>query len=251
MNGLPIIAIDPGHNCAPDTGASYGRYSEDAIVLAVAQQLATLCKDAGIKTIWCLPKSATSVIDSLSKRCRASNDGGATIYVSLHCNAAEPTTGARGCETYATSTAGKAIATNVNRELTSLGWKDRGVKSTLDAGVPPYVIRNTDAIAILTEICFIDAAEDTAIFNQKGSKTIAQAIFNGLTHGVSFDPQPDNHVNDPVLATPPLLVNAAKYYKGLPHQDAALAALTSQLTPSQLAEFKLSYSPNAAVDPVG
>jgi N-acetylmuramoyl-L-alanine amidase len=243
MTGLPTIAIDPGHNVNPDIGASYQTYSEDKISLGVAQQLKLICDAAGIKTIDCLPKSASSVLDSLQQRCAKSNDGGATIYVSIHCNVATPTSGSRGCETYAISTAGKAIAANINREFTKLGFKDRGVKTTLDAGVPPYVIRNTNAIAILTEICFLDAAEDTAILNQKGFKAIAQAIFNGLTHGTSFDPQSDNHANDPVVPTPSLLVNAAKYYKGLPHQDLALRGLEGILTPTQLTDFKAAYSP--------
>jgi N-acetylmuramoyl-L-alanine amidase len=246
MSGLPIIAIDPGHNCSPDIGASYQSYSEDKIALDVANQLVAICNTAGIKTIWCLPKSASSVLDSLQQRCAKSNDGGATIYVSIHCNVATPTDGARGCETYAISTAGKAIAANINREYTKLGFRDRGVKTALDGGVPPYVIRNTNAIAVLTEICFLDATEDTAILHQKGSKAIAQAIFNGLTHGTSFDPQPDNHANDPV-PTPSLLVNAAKYYKGLPHQDLALRGLEGILTSIQLTDFKSAYSPAVAI----
>lgn len=244
MTGLPVISIDPGHNVSPDIGASYQNYSEDKIALGVAQQLKLICDAAGIKTIDCLPKSASSVLDSLQQRCAISNKGGATIYVSIHCNVSEPTSGARGCETYAVSTAGKAIAANINREFTKLGFKDRGVKTTLDAGVPPYVIRNTNAIAVLTEICFLDAAEDTAILNQKGLKAIAQAIFNGLTHGTTFDPQPDNHANDPVtIPAKSLLVDAAKWYKGMPHQQIAFRELERSLTASQLADFKSAYSP--------
>lgn len=245
-NGMPVIAIDPGHNVRPDTGASYGTYSEDGIVLGVAQQLALICKDRGIKTINCLPKSAISVVDSLNHRCSLSNAGGATIYVSIHCNAATPTTGARGSETYAISTAGKAIAANIQREYTKLGFKDRGVKATLDGGSPPYVLRHTNAIAVLTEICFLDSTEDMAIFNSKGLKAIAQAIFNGLTHGMNFDTQPDNHDNDPVAQVKPsLLVNAAKWYKGLPHQEAAFRALEGVLTSTQLQNFKVAYSPES------
>lgn len=251
MNGLPIIAIDPGHNAPPhDIGASFGTYSEDKIVLAVAQQLKLICDGVGIKTINCLPKSSASVLDSLQQRCKLSNDGGATIYVSIHCNIAIPANGSRGSETYAISTAGKAIAANIQREYTKLGFKDRGVKSTLDGGVAPYVLRNTNAIAVLTEICFLDAAEDMAIFNQRGLKAIAQAIFNGITHGMTFDAQPDNHDNDPVVQTHrSLLVDAAKWYKGMPHQEAAFRVLESQLTAAQMALFKAAYSPAVAKTP--
>lgn len=246
MAGLPIIAIDPGHNCKPDIGASYGKYSEDEIALDVANHLDIICRSQNIKAIWCQPESANSVLDSLQQRCETSNECGATLYVSIHCNVNIPTNGARGCETYAISTAGKAVAANINRELTKLGFKDRGVKTTLDAGVPPYVIRNTNAIAVLTEICFLDATEDTKILNKVGLKAIAQAIFNGLTHGTSFDSQSDNHANDPVISPKPssLLVNAAKYYKDLPHQVEALTWLDDQLTPLQLLDFKSRYTPD-------
>lgn len=248
MSGKPIIAIDPGHNCSPDIGATYGDYFEDKIVLEVSRQLKLICDAAEVKTIDCLPKSASSVSDSLAQRCAKSNDGGATIYVALHCNAATPTDGVRGCETYAISTAGKAIAANVNRELTKLGLKDRGVKTTLDAGVPPYVIRNTNAIAVLIEILFVDAAGDTAILDAKGSKAIAQAIFNGLIHGSTFDNQPENHANDPVtIHAKSLLVDAAKWYKGMPHQETAFSELERSLTASQLADFKAAYSPAVVI----
>lgn len=244
MNGLPILAIDPGHNCNPDIGASYQHYNEDKIALAVAQQLADICKQAGIKTIWCLPESAQSVSDSLRQRCDRSNKNGATIYISIHCNKATPTSGARGCETYAKSTAGKAVAANINRELSKLGFKNRGVKETLDGRAVPYVIRNTSAIAVLVEICFLDAAEDVSILNQKGVKAIAQALFDGLTHGMDFDPSPDDFDNDPVVVQPrSLLVDAATWYKGLPHQAAALRALESDISADRLAKFRSAYSP--------
>lgn len=248
MTGLPIIAIDPGHNCTPDTGASYQHYSEDKIVLAVAKKLADLCQSVGIKTIDCLPKSAISVSNSLQQRCDRSNSGGATIYVSIHCNAADPTSGARGCETYAKSTAGKAVAANINRELSKLGFKNRGVKETLDGRSVPYVIRHTSAIAVLVEICFLDAAEDMAVFNQKGINSVAQAIYSGLTHGMDFDPQSDDFDNDPVtVPVKSLLVDAATWYKGMTHQQAAFRDLERDLSPTQIARFKAAYSPAVAI----
>ena len=247
MNGKPIIAIDPGHNCAPDLGASYGQYSEDKIVLAVAKKLADICQKNGIRTIGCLPKSATSVIDSLQQRVALANSNGATIYCSIHCNAATPTDGARGCETYAISSAGKTIAGNINRELGKLSFKIRGVKETLDGGAAPYVVRMTSAIAVLVEICFLDAAEDTKTLDRVGIEAIAQAIYTGLTHGSNTDPQPDNHANDPVVKPQErsVLLDAATWYKALPHQDAAWRALENKLDPITIMDFRLGYTPDS------
>lgn len=242
----PIIAIDAGHNCHPDIGASYGQYSEDKIVAAVAEELIKICKANNHPYVICLPEGSESVLDSLQQRVKAANDGGATLYCSIHCNMAVPTDGTRGCETYAISTAGKTIATNINRELGKLGFKIRGVKETLDGGSAPYVVRMTNAIACLVEICFLDAAEDTKVLDKVGFKLIAQAIYNGLTHGSTTDPQPDNHANDPVVKQDrSILVDAAKWYKGLPHQDAAWRSLEADLTGLQVLEFRSGYTPDS------
>lgn len=220
------------------------------MVLDVAKELTYICQKNGVRSFYCAPKSASSALDSLQQRVAIANKSGATLYVSLHCNAATPTDGARGCETYAISTAGKTIGTNINRELGKLGFKIRGVKETLDGGVAPYVVRMTNAIAVLVEICFLDATEDTNVFDQVGIKAIAQAIYNGLTHGSQADTQPDNHDNDPVPPTTPpersILVDAAKWYKALPHQDAAWKALEKDLTGLQLIDFRSGYTPQTA-----
>ncbi len=254
MSGKPIIAIDAGHNCHPDIGTSYKQYSEDKIVLDVAKELTYICQENGVRSFYCAPKSASSVLDSLQQRVAIANKSGSTLYVSLHCNAATPTTGSRGCETYAISTAGKTIGTNINRELGKLGFKIRGVKEALDGGAAPYVVRMTNAIAVLVEICFLDATEDTNVFDRVGVKAIAQAIYNGLTHGSQPDTQPDNHDNDPVPPTTPpersILVDAAKWYKALPHQDAAWKALEKDLTGLQLIDFRSGYTPQTIPTPV-
>ena len=244
--GKPIIAIDAGHNCPPDIGATYRGYSEDRIVDAVAKELDAICKANNIKTLICLPKSASSVKDSLQQRVSHANNNGATLYVALHCNAATPTDGARGCETYAISTAGKTIATNINRELGKLGFKIRGVKETLDGGSAPYVVRMTNATAVLVEICFLDATEDVKILDKVGFKAIAQSIYNGLTHGSTIDPQPDNYDNDPVgTENRSILVDAAKWYRGLPHQDAAWRLLEGDLSGLQMMDFRSAYTPDS------
>jgi D-alanyl-D-alanine dipeptidase len=246
MNGKPVIAIDPGHNCNFDRGASYGKYKEDDIVLAVAKELESICKNSGVNTIWCLPDMAESVLDSLEKRVNKANGYGATIYCSIHCNADTPTDGVRGCETYAISSAGKTIATNINRELGKLGFKIRGVKETLDGGSAPFVVRMTSAIAVLVEICFLDAKGDTDVLDRVGIKAIAQAIYNGLLHGSVVDPEPYNEENDPVKpVNRSVLVDAAKWYRALPHQDAAWRSLESDLTGLQVLEFRSGYTPDS------
>jgi hypothetical protein len=105
----------------------------------------------------------------------------------------------------------------------------------------------TSAIAVLVEICFLDAAEDTKTLDRVGIETIAQSIYNGLTHGSTTDPQPDNHANDPVVKPQErsILLDAAKWYKGLPHQDEAWRALEKKLDPITIMDFRSGYTPDS------
>ena len=50
------------------------------------------------------------------------------------------------------------------------------------------------------------------------------------------------------MGTPIKLANAAKYYKGEPHQEAAWDWLEAQLEPDQLARFQVRYR-NAPGEP--
>jgi N-acetylmuramoyl-L-alanine amidase len=176
----PVIAIDVGHNCPPDTGASAtveGKtLTEDSIVLAVGRELQQIATSNGIETVWCLPITAISVTDSLRQRVRISNDAGATIYIALHCNVFNPTDQPMGTEVFAGSSSGRILAQKIADNLAKLGWKNRGVKD----GSGLYVIKNTDAVAVLVEICFLDSSVDRSILKKYSYRDIAMSIFNSI-----------------------------------------------------------------------
>lgn len=166
-----IYGIDCGHNCPPDTGA-VGWDKEDRLTRSVGNGVIAALRSRGHEVVDCTPKSAKSVSNSLAQRVNTANTNNVDRFVSIHFNAFNKS--AHGTEVFATSPSGRAIALPVVREIAELGFFNRGVKD----GSHLYVVKNTNAPAILIECCFIDASKDKAIYN---TDKMVSAIVRGLT----------------------------------------------------------------------
>ncbi|MDZ8104365.1 MAG: N-acetylmuramoyl-L-alanine amidase [Nostoc sp. DedQUE12a] len=172
------FGIDSGHNCPPDTGAR-GIKIEDNLTLDVGNRVITKLRALGHEVVVCKPSSASTVRDSLSKRCATANASRVDVFVSIHFNAFNGQ--ANGTEIFATSENGRKIAKPVLDEIIKLGFFNRGVKS----GSHLFVLKNTDMPAILVECCFIDSAKDMNLFNPEA---MANAIVKGLTGKLPSSP---------------------------------------------------------------
>lgn len=168
------IAVDIGHNCPPDIGAS-GIRQEDELTRVVGNLVIQKLRALGCSVTECLPKSASSVEQSLYLRVSEANMANADTFVSIHFNCG----GGHGTEVYAASPKGREIAQSVLNDICGLGYSNRGVKD----GSHLYVIKNTNAPAILIECSFVDSAQDMADYN---ADSFAKAIVKGLT-GQKFD----------------------------------------------------------------
>lgn len=169
------IAIDPGHNCLcsnkkHDLGAT-GLAQEDDLTLELAELITARLEKLGHKVINCLPEHADNVNDSLRQRVNIANAANVDIFVSLHFNAF-PTQKAHGSEIYAVSTTGRGIGSEVLREISDLGFRNRGVKKANF-----YVLKYTQMPAILIECCFIDNPRDMNVYD---AEKMADAIVKGL-----------------------------------------------------------------------
>ena len=165
------FGIDSGHNCPPDTGAR-GIKVEDNLTLDVGNRVIAKLRALGNEVVVCKPSSASTVRDSLSKRCSTANASRVDIFVSIHFNAFNRQ--ANGTEVFATSDTGRKIAKPVLDEIVKLGFFNRGVKS----GSHLFVLKNTDMPAILIEGCFVDSQKDMNLYNPEA---MANAIVKGLT----------------------------------------------------------------------
>ncbi|MDY6784421.1 MAG: N-acetylmuramoyl-L-alanine amidase [Cyanobacteriota bacterium] len=165
------FGIDMGHNAFPDIGAS-GIAQEDKLTVDVGTRVMTKLANLGHVPINCTPKWASSVIDSLSKRCQIANANRVDYFVSIHFNAFNGS--ANGTEIFAISSGGRRIAQNVLTNILRLGFYNRGVKD----GSQFFVLKHTNMPAILVECCFLDSRRDMDLYDPE---QMANAIVRGLT----------------------------------------------------------------------
>lgn len=121
--------------------------------------------------------------DDLQTICNASNDWGADLFISIHCNSAENQS-AQGTETFClnqVSESGKLARKIQSQIIDSMSMVDRGVKTD---GF--YVLKHTDCPAVLVETAFISNEEDEALLaSDQGKEEFAKAIARGITDYVS------------------------------------------------------------------
>lgn len=167
---MSSYAIDPGHGCYPDTGAE-GYLNEQDCALDIANRVISKLQTLGNQAWSVRPSNASSVTDSLQQRC----DGAASAdyLVSIHLNAG----GGKGSEIFTMSSAGNALGSSVLNSIVSLGFVNRGVKD----GSSLYVIKHSNPVAILIEVCFVDTQSDANLYNNLGAEAVATAIVQGLT----------------------------------------------------------------------
>ncbi len=178
---LNCIGIDIGHNLRCDVGA-IGIIREDELNLLVGKSLIKKFRAKGIKVVECLPSSASSHRDSLSKRCRAANYGNVDIFISIHHNACPGGYGSeclciKGGQQNALS---ERLSKVILEEVCKLGFRNRGIKDRRDL----YVINNTTMPAIIVECAFVDSARD---MNGYDSEKVAEAIFRGVCRFYGID----------------------------------------------------------------
>lgn len=163
------IVINAGHTkTGVGTGAS--KYlNESKETRKIAYELMKLLADTNHEVI---PAVYDRSSNNLKEAVTLANNKCADIFISLHLNAG----GGTGCEAYTWKGEKLKQAVNVCNNLSSLGFKNRGVKD----GSSLYVIKHTKMPAILIEVCFVDNKEDANLFNKIGYSNIAKAIFNAI-----------------------------------------------------------------------
>lgn len=121
----------------------------------------------------------------LSQITAASNEFGADLFISIHCNAAVSAE-AQGTETFCYMTGGeseKLAAAIQNQIVSSLSTVNRGVKTG-----NLYVLRLTDCPAVLVETAFISNADDEKLLaDEKKRDEFAAAIARGVTDYLSME----------------------------------------------------------------
>lgn len=157
-----VICIDPGHG-GYDPGACANGLQEKALNLAVALGLKTLLEHAGIKVIMtretdvCPAGNTSSVAADLQARCVISDKAQVDLFLSIHFNAG----GGKGAEAYAIPGGQAAtFAPLLVQALAPLmGIHGEPLKDGGPHGANLYVLKYTEAPAILLELGYVDSTD--------------------------------------------------------------------------------------------
>lgn len=175
------INIHAGHNPDGKTACgAVGILKESTEARAIVKETIAILKAAGHTVYNCTCNNGTSQSDVLSKIVKKCNAHEVDIDVSIHLNSGAGDQKGNGKTTgievliASTSSKAKAAAERTVKEISSLGFKNRGVKVRSDL----YVLKHTKAPAMLIESCFVDDKDDAKLFN---AKKMAQAIAKGIT----------------------------------------------------------------------
>lgn len=176
-----IINVHAGHN--PDGKVACGAVAllkESTEARKIKDEVIQLLRGAGHTVYDCTVDNGTSQNDVLKKIVTKCNAHSVDLDVSIHLNAGAGDKVGNGRTTgtevyvYAATSKAKAAAERVCANIASLGYRNRGVK----ARPKLYVLNKTKAPAMLVECCFVDDADDVALYNVS---RMARAIAEGIT----------------------------------------------------------------------
>jgi N-acetylmuramoyl-L-alanine amidase len=181
--GYKLFTVNAGHS-AKAPGASGNGYKEHEVARKIKDKVIVHLKAVGMKAVDTTSNAATknAVLAEQAKKCNALPKAG-RLDVSIHLNA---TPGGTGCEVYYYSE--KALADKVSAAIAAAGgFKDRN-KTDDKERKDFYFLKNTEAPAILIEVCFIDNKDDMKKLNSKMDE-IAKAIVKALTGKTVSEPK--------------------------------------------------------------
>ncbi len=132
-----------------------------------------MLKEKGHTVIDCTNENAVNQLNGIVNKANAQS---LDLFCSIHLNSG----GGHGTETYiwngtwSNKEKNRTIAKRINDAVVaSCNFRNRGVK---EANF--YVLRATNAPAILVEVCFVDSQEDA---NKLNYVAVAKALFKGIT----------------------------------------------------------------------
>lgn len=173
------IGINCGHTLTGAGSGAVGFISESKHTRLVGRELTEILDSGGHTVIDCTVETAPSQNEYLKSAVRFANGYDLDLFVSIHFNAG----GGQGVEAYTYGGKQLTEAVNICKNISALGFKNRGVKD----GSNLYVISHTNAKAILIEVCFCDNKTDTDLYNKIGVNAIAAAIAKAITGGATME----------------------------------------------------------------
>lgn len=180
------ITIDAGHGGYDSGAVGPTGVLEKNITLPIAMKVGEILSKSGINVVYTRVSDTvdwpSNEGEDLQKRCDISDKANADYFIAIHANSVDDSR-VNGLETFyfEGSSKGEKLAQSVEQELVQVsGLKDRGIKTERY-----YVLKNTNAVAILTEVGFISNPEqekalNTSEYQNKYAEAIAKGILRYL-----------------------------------------------------------------------
>ena len=167
------IGINCGHTVSGQPGCgAVGFIDESVETREVGMRVMSLLRQAGHTVVDCTNGYAPSTSSNLSQIVGLANKQPLDLFISIHFNAG----GGQGTEVFTYGGEKHAEAVRVCNALNKFGFVNRGIKD----GSNLYVVRRSDAKAMLIEVCFVDTKSDVDLYNSVGVDRIAQAICTAI-----------------------------------------------------------------------
>ena len=175
------INVHAGHNADGRVACgAIGLIKESTEARKVKNEVIKQLKALGHTVYDCTVDDAKNVSANLSGIVSKCNAHTVDLDISIHFNSGRNDKKGDGDNAgvevylYNSSSKAKSYATNVCKAVAALGFDNRGVKYSTGL----YVLKHTNAPAMLIECCFVDDADDIKLYNYK---TMAAAIVKGIT----------------------------------------------------------------------
>ena len=176
-----IVGVDFGHTLSGEgTGAQGCGYKEQNLTRELGELVTQMLEREGHTVVNCTVDKSYNNSQQLKDRVILANRQKLDLFVSIHFNACVNDQVGNGKTTgtevlvYSTTSKAKPYADRIVKNISNLGLKNRGVKTH-----GAYVLKNTNAPALLIETCFIDDRDDMNIY-LKSPKNVAKAIVEGI-----------------------------------------------------------------------
>ncbi|EGO65629.1 N-acetylmuramoyl-L-alanine amidase family protein [Acetonema longum] len=184
------VCIDPGHagpTTDPGAVSPYTGLREADVALSVSLLVRSYLCAAGHEVCLTRTELEQPETDDLGYRTQFSNDWGADLFVSLHCNSATIPS-AHGFEVWTSpgQTQGDVLATRVFEQIQG-EFPDRYGRADYSDGDPDkeskfYVLVYTKAPACLIEMAFLSNEEESCLLADAAwQDRMARAVARGIT----------------------------------------------------------------------
>jgi len=174
---MPRIAVYAGHGGSDPGAVALGRQEKD-LNLAIANAVTAILRGWGYTV---LNNRTTDVDRSITRDANMANENRVDALVEIHFNSntGTPGTGSEVFYSVRDTGRGRALASAILRHIVALGFRDRGVKTQVNAqGQDAFgILRLANMPAVLVECAFINNPADMARLDVN---TMARAIADGV-----------------------------------------------------------------------